>query len=69
MTLAIAGTNVTGASTTLGFQGLLDPLGGGLPLNLDTVSLTANVATIPEPATAAPPARGSRLGWSPDLWT
>ena len=49
VTLAIPGIDVSGSSTTLGFQGLIDPFSGGI-FNLDDVSLTS--ATIPEPSAA-----------------
>jgi len=50
--LAIPGSDVTSTSTTLSFQGLLDPNGGALPFNLDNIVLTATSANIPEPPAA-----------------
>ena len=51
--LSIPGSDVTSTTTTLSFQGLLDPSGFGSPFNLDTVSLTANSTAVPEPPAAA----------------
>jgi hypothetical protein len=47
--LAIPGSDVVGSSTTVSFQGLIDPSSGGI-FNLDDVSLTS--AAIPEPPAA-----------------
>ncbi len=47
VTLAIPGSDVTGSSTTLSFQGLVDPSSGGV-FNLDDVALTST--PIPEPS-------------------
>jgi hypothetical protein len=52
--LSVPGTDITSGTTTLSFQGLLDPSGGTLPLNLDDVILTANSGpNVPEPSTLA----------------
>ena len=51
--LTIPGSDVTNTTTTLSFQGLLDPNGGTSPFNLDDVSLVPNTPAIPEPPTAA----------------
>lgn len=45
--LAIPGIDLTSSSTTLSFQGLLDPFAGTSALYLDDVSLTATA--VPEP--------------------
>ena len=50
--LAIPGSAVTSTSTTLSFQGLLDP-NSAASFNLDNVVLTATSANIPEPPTGA----------------
>ena len=52
--LSVPGTDITSGTTTLSFQGLLDPSGGTLPLNLDDIILTANSGpNVPEPSTLA----------------
>jgi len=50
--LAIPGSAVTSTSTTLSFQGLLDPANSS-PFNLDNVVLTTTSANIPEPPAVA----------------
>jgi hypothetical protein len=51
-TFDVAGSNITGASTTLSFQGGLDPATQNFqPINLDDVSVTGAAAgVVPEPA-------------------
>ena len=52
--LSVPGTAITAGTSTLSFQGLLDPTGGTLPFNLDDITLTANAGpNIPEPASLA----------------
>ena len=52
--LNIPGTDITSGTSTLSFQGLLDPTGGTLPFNLDGIVLTASAgANVPEPSSLA----------------
>ena len=62
VTLTIAGSNVTSTSTTLSFQGLLDPTASGGPFNLDDVSLVAVSSAVPEPPAAALFGVGAKAG-------
>ncbi|HUN50382.1 MAG TPA: PEP-CTERM sorting domain-containing protein [Candidatus Sulfotelmatobacter sp.] len=48
-TFTVLGTDITSPSTSLSFQGELDPTGTGGPWNLDDVSVT-EAAAVPEPA-------------------
>ena len=48
--LTIGASNVTSTSTALSFQGLQDPLTASPAFNLDDVTLTANIAAVPEPS-------------------
>ena len=58
--LTVPGSDITGSSTSLGFQASIDPNPSGVPgvgtvggpFNLDDIVLTANTAAAPEPPAA-----------------
>ena len=50
LVLTIGASNVTSTSTALSFQGLQDSATASPIFNLDDVTLTANIAAVPEPS-------------------